>query len=111
MQSWQFLNFLKPEVLKPDVLKPGVLKPDVLKPDVLWVYRTNAAFNAYFEFGGKVIKKRYPKKKESQELLILHTILKGGKQQRNLHFFVGTFATFSTQSAPNSAFFYTVLIC
>jgi hypothetical protein len=42
--------------LKPEVLKPDVLKPDVLKPDVLWVYRKNAAFNAYFEFGGKVLK-------------------------------------------------------
>ncbi len=30
-------------------------------------------------------------KLEIQELLILHTILKGGKQQQNLHFFVWTF--------------------
>jgi hypothetical protein len=60
------LTFCKPDVLKPEVLKPNVLKPDVLKPDVLWVYRKNAAFNAYFEFGGKVLKKTLPEKNRAK---------------------------------------------
>jgi hypothetical protein len=71
----------------------------------------NAEFgNAYFEYGKKVIKNLTRKKKEPRTFDFAHNF-KRWKTTTEPTLFVGIFATFSTQSASNSAFFYTVLIC